>query len=172
MSRRIVTGINSNGKAYFVHDGQSPTLVDMGMAITEEFWMDDPAKPDPSAATDPVDMEKLQLHPPHNGSNFRIVTFPPESHTSSLSAEELARNRSRFDGGGVMEPDEPGMHTTKTIDYAIILSGEIYLKLDEGELLCRAGDVVIQRATRHGWYNRGTEPCPVAFVLIDSPNYR
>ena len=70
------------------------------------------------------------------------------------------------------EADNPGMHTTRTIDYAIVLSGEIYLKLDEGEMLLQAGDIVVQRATRHGWYNRGDEPCPVAFVLISSPNYR
>lgn len=64
------------------------------------------------------------------------------------------------------------MHTTPTLDYAIILSGEIYLRLDEGEMLMRAGDVAVQRATRHGWYNRGSGPCSIAFILISSPNYR
>ncbi|MCH2538154.1 MAG: cupin domain-containing protein, partial [Dehalococcoidia bacterium] len=66
----------------------------------------------------------------------------------------------------------PGMHTTRTIDYAIVLSGEIYQKLDDGEMRLEAGDIVVQRATRHGWYNRGNKPCPIAFVLISSPNYQ
>ncbi len=172
MTRRIVTGNNSDGKSYFVSDGPSPTRLDMGMVSGEQIWIDDPAKPDPGASADPVNVEKLQLHPPHNGSSFRIVTFWPEGHTPEISPEELAKNRSRFDDGGVMEADNPGMHTTRTIDYAIVLSGEIDLKLDEGELHLQAGDLVVQRATRHGWYNRGDEPCPVAFVLISSPNYR
>ena len=172
MTRRIVTGNNSEGKSYFVHDGPSPTRLNLGMVINEQMWIDDPAKPDPMATTDPVDVEKIHLHPPLNGSSFRVVTFFPEDHTPEISQEELAKNRSRADDGGVFEADNPGMHTTRTIDYAIVLSGEIYLKLDEGEILLQAGDIVAQRATRHGWYNRGDEPCPVAFVLISSPNYR
>ncbi|MFQ6030556.1 MAG: cupin domain-containing protein [Dehalococcoidia bacterium] len=171
MTRRIVTGKNAEGKSYFVHDGPSPTRLNMGMVINEQIWIDDPAKPDPMAAKDPVDVEKIHLHPPLNGSSFRVVTFFPEGHAPEISHEELAKNRSRADDGGVFEADNPGMHTTRTIDYAIVLSGEIYLKLDEGEMLLQAGDIVVQRATRHGWYNRGDEPCPVAFVLISSPNY-
>ena len=64
------------------------------------------------------------------------------------------------------------MHTTRTIDYGIVLSGEIDLELDEGEVHLKAGDVVVQRGTRHAWRNRSSEPCRIAFVLIDSPNYR
>lgn len=64
------------------------------------------------------------------------------------------------------------MHTTPTIDYGIVLSGSICLELDEGEVELNAGDVVVQRGTRHAWHNRGDAPCTVAFVLISSPNYR
>ncbi len=172
MTRRIVTGNNPQGKAYFVHDGPSPSRLDMGMAIREQIWIDDPAKPDPAATTDPVEVEMIHLHPPANGSTFRIVTFQPEGHTPEIGPEELAKNQLRSDTGDFMEKDNPGMHTTRTIDYAIVLSGEIYLKLDEGEAHLRAGDIAVQRATRHGWFNRSNEPCAIAFVLIDSPNYR
>ena len=167
MTRRIVTGNNSEGKSYFVHDGPSPTRLDMGKVIHEQFWIDDPA-----AAKDPVDVDTLHLHPPINGSPFRIVTFFPEDHTPEISQEKLAKNRARADDGGVFEEDNPGMHTTRTIDYAIILSGEIYLKPDDGEMLLETGDIAVQRATRHGWYNRGEEPCSIAFILISSPNYQ
>ena len=172
MTRRILTGNNAAGKSYFVHDGPSPTQLNMGRVINEQFWIDDPANPDPTAAKDPVDVDTLHLHPPLNGSSFRIVTFFPEDRTPGISHEELAKNRARADDGGAFEADNPGMHTTRTIDYAIVLSGEIYLKLDDGEMRLEAGDIVVQRATRHGWYNRGNEPCPIAFVLISSPTHQ
>ena len=71
-----------------------------------------------------------------------------------------------------MEKDDQAMHTTRTIDYGIVLSGEIDLELDEGEVHLGPGDVVVQRGTRHAWRNRGSRPCTMAFVLISSPNYR
>ena len=172
MTRPIVTGNNSEGKSYFVHDGPGPTRLNMVMVINEQFWIDDPANPDPTAAKDPVDVDTLRLHPPLNGSSFRIATFFPEDHTPEIGHEELAKNRARTDDGGVFEADDPGMHATRTIDYAIVLSRELYLKLDYGEMRLEAGDIVVQWATRHGWYNRGNEPCPIASVLISRPNYQ
>ncbi len=65
-------------------------------------------------------------------------------------------------------PRHPGFHKTASLDYAIVLSGEIYALLDEGEVLLRAGDVLIQRGTNHAWSNRTGEPARVAFVLIDA----
>lgn len=75
-----------------------------------------------------------------NGSIFRIIKFDP----------------------GVSER----WHTTDSIDYAVVLSGEIDMQLDEGEIHLKAGDVMVQRATNHNWVNRGKEPCIIAFVLI------
>jgi len=75
-----------------------------------------------------------------NGSVFRIIEYRP----------------------GVVER----WHVTDSIDYAVVISGEIYMQLDEGEVLLKAGDVLVQRATIHNWVNRGTEPCVIAFVLI------
>ena len=77
----------------------------------------------------------------------------------------------QVDFGIATDPKDPAMHITRTIDYAIILSGEIDLELDEGEVHLKQGDVVVQRGTRHAWRNRGTRPCTVAFVLVRSPNY-
>ena len=88
MTRRILTGNNAAGKSYFVHDGPSPTQLNMGRVINEQFWIDDPANPDPTAAKDPVDVDTLHLHPPLNGSSFPIVTFFPEDHTPEISHEE------------------------------------------------------------------------------------
>jgi mannose-6-phosphate isomerase-like protein (cupin superfamily) len=64
-------------------------------------------------------------------------------------------------------PRHPLMHRTRTLDYAIIMSGEIDMLVDEGEVHLKAGDVVVQQATNHAWVNRGTQPCRIAFILLD-----
>jgi naringenin degradation protein FdeH len=72
---------------------------------------------------------------------------------------------------GAMDPDvsrHPGMHKTATVDYAIVLSGEIYAVMDEGETLLRAGDTLVQRGTNHAWSNRNETPCLVAFILVSA----
>jgi mannose-6-phosphate isomerase-like protein (cupin superfamily) len=164
-TRRVVTGKNEWGRSYFVHDGPTPGHLDLGVAINEEIWIDDPANPDPGARIDPVKVEKLHLSPPVGGSVVRVFTFLPANSQSEMDL-------SRFDAGDAMEEENPEMHTTRTIDYGIVLSGELDLELDEGEVHLTAGDVVVQRGTRHAWHNRGTVPCKVAFVLISSPSYR
>jgi len=67
-----------------------------------------------------------------------------------------------------LPPRHPMMHRTRSVDYAIIMSGEIDMLLDEGEVHLKAGDVVVQQATNHAWVNRGKEICRVAFILMDS----
>lgn len=174
-ARRVVTGINAQGKSYFVHDGPTPGHLDLGLAIDDEIWVDDPANPDTAAEQDPARAEKFYLEPPQDGSIIRVFTFFPEGQVPPSGedfAKQIAEAGARFDTRGVMEEENPGMHTTKTIDYGIVLSGKIILELDEGEVELEAGDIVVQRATRHGWHNRGSEPCKIAFILIGSSNYR
>jgi mannose-6-phosphate isomerase-like protein (cupin superfamily) len=171
-TRRVVTGTNESGKSYFVHDGPTPNHVDLGVAMNDEIWIDDPAKPDPRARLDPASIETVRLEPPVGGSVVRVFTFLPASSRPEELREALAGVASRFDTGNVMEEEDPAMHTTRTTDYGIVLSGEIDLELDEGEVHLTPGDVVVQRGTRHAWRNRGSAPCTMAFVLISSPNYR
>ena len=101
----------------------------------------------------------------------RPIEYPPDKQR--LPA--LAREREQpADGSGRSEtldrhsPRHPGFHRTNTIDYAIVLRGEIYAMMDEGEVLLRAGDVLIQRGTNHAWSNRTDEPAYLAFVLVDA----
>jgi mannose-6-phosphate isomerase-like protein (cupin superfamily) len=171
-TRRVVTGNNKKGKSYFVHDGPTPGRLEAGYFTNEEIWIDNPEKTDPSSDIDPAKLDIFKLEPPGGGSIFRIFTFPPQTSIPSMTEEETVNAMSRFDTGDSMEADNPGMHTTKTIDYGIVLSGEITLGLDEGEVYLKSGDVVVQRGTRHAWRNTGSEPCIMAFVLIASPNYR
>ncbi len=171
VTRRVVTGIDSAGKSYFVHDGDTPGHLDLGIFVNDEIWVDDPSNPDPGATRDPVAVEQQHLEPPAEGSVCRIFRFEPESAEPAALDEAVAAAASGFDTGDAMEADNPGMHTTKTIDYGIVLSGEIDLELDQGEVHLTAGDVVVQRGTRHAWRNRSGGPCVMAFILIASRNY-
>lgn len=171
-TRRVVTGINSDGKSVFVHDGETPGHLDLGVFTNNEIWVDDPANPDPGASVDPVDTDVQHLEPPAGGSVFRVFTFGPESAEPAAIEETVAAAATQFETGDAMEADAPGMHTTQTIDYGIVLSGEIDLELDDrAEVHLTAGDVVVQRGTRHAWRNRSGAPCVMGFVLIASPNY-
>ena len=170
--QRIVTGNDASGKSVFTHQGETPGFVEVPRFYTEEMWIDDPEQKNISGAFDPVDVEVADLLPPVHGSKIRFLTFKPASEIPSLSDEELAQAMSKWNAGGVMEEDAPGMHTTPTIDYGIVMDGEIYLELDEGEVHLKAGDLVVQRATRHAWRNRSSKPCTMAFILISSPNYQ
>ena len=96
------------------------------------------------------------------------VEYPPDS--KRVAALHGASHDSKAEGYArdLKNARHPGFHKTSTIDYAIVLSGEIYALMDEGEVLLKAGDVLIQRGTNHAWSNRTEEPCCVAFVLIDA----
>jgi mannose-6-phosphate isomerase-like protein (cupin superfamily) len=108
--------------------------------------------------------------PPKNGTILRIIDFPPEP----ADPAELRRRMHATFGGMYKDAahdqrdgKHPGMHRTETVDYAIVLEGEIWAVMDEGETLMRAGDVLIQRGTNHAWANRTNKTARIAFVLID-----
>jgi uncharacterized cupin superfamily protein len=107
--------------------------------------------------------------PPKSGTILRVIDFPPEPK----DVHELKRMLDATFGGIFKDATHdkaarhPGMHTTDTVDYAIILEGEIWAVMDEGETLMRAGDVLIQRGTNHAWANRSGKTARIAFVLID-----
>ena len=171
--RRVITGHDASGKAIIIEDRAAPHTRSVelrgGLTMTE-LWMTDsmPAKidaPDPSG-------DIKTLPPPPNGTTLRFVRFPPEkTFIHNLTG---AKARAAFAAIGSAEASQhtsnvrhPLMHRTKTIDYGIVLDGEIWLVLDDSEVLVRAGDVVIQRGTNHAWSNRSDNDCTVAFILID-----
>ena len=169
-TRRIVTALDEEGQSYFRYDGDTPGYLDLGRAIDHEIWVDDPAKPDSTTSQDPVDTDIFNLSPPKGGSVVRVFTFLPNNEISN-SPDVIAEAARRFNTADSMDPDNPGMHTTPTIDYGIVLSGEITLELDNGSAHLSTGDVVVQRATPHAWRNTSAHPCTMLFVLISSPSY-
>jgi hypothetical protein len=170
--RRIVTGVNAQGRSCIVEDGVSPAMQTApgraGFRNTN-LWRT-LASPAPVGAADSV-LEHTGVLPPSRGTVIRVIDIPPES---SDPAELRQQTASVFQS---MFPDahldgnhlkHPGMHITDTVDYAILLQGELVAILDDGETLMRAGDILIQRGTNHAWANRSKTIARIAFVLIDA----
>ena len=171
MVRRVVTGNDSSGRSIFVSDGETPHRWDVGRIEADDVWVDDAKRPAADNDFDPVADGYFSLVAPSGGSVVRVVTFFPSDRADPPSAEALAEARAHWDTGPHMESDDPAMHTTATIDYGIVLEGEIGLELDSGEVQLHAGDIVVQRATRHAWRNRSGAVARMLFVLIGSPPY-
>ena len=169
-TRRVVTGHDNEGRSIIWKDGPAPSIFEPkarpGEAITE-LWRtgaapasnrggDDPAAAPPAAP---------QLHPPENGTVFRIVDFPPDAQVRGADAAQLF---AEFGASGAHSKDgrHAMMHKTATVDYAIVLDGEICAMMDVGETVMKTGDVLIQRGTNHSWANRSDQPCRVAFILV------
>jgi naringenin degradation protein FdeH len=168
--RRIVTGHDAKGRSVIASDGPSPhvlTLPGRGDFALTNLWVTD-ATPASNDGTTDAAARTVVLEPPTGGTIFRVVEFPPESRARTFDRE------SAFTAMGAhhaLDPDgarHPGMHKTSTVDYAIVLSGEIYALMDEGETLMKAGDTLVQRGTNHAWANRSDAPCLVAFILVSA----
>ena len=100
-----------------------------------------------------------------------FFTIPPDTATSIDPvgiASALEEIQQKLPGlMDVLEPDHPGMHTTDTVDFDVIISGEVYLELDDGaEVLLKTGDCVIQNGTRHAWHNRSSEKCVISVAIV------
>ncbi|MCW3000724.1 MAG: cupin [Conexibacter sp.] len=169
--RRIVTGVDAAGASTLVHDGPAPRNHDMvhtpGMASTIVWATEAP----PTAGADDPTPALSSVIPGPNATVLLVVDFPPESVMMSedFDPEASFREQSAASPGLLecFEPDHPGFHTTPTVDYVILLDGELHLELDNGEeTLVRAGDIVVQNATRHAWHNRTASPARFAVVLV------
>jgi hypothetical protein len=172
--RRVVTGKNASGKSVVVSDGPSPR--EMALKHTPGFvaapiWMSAATPSLSAAANDPMSVAGASLLPRAGGSTFIIVTFPPDNVMMSsdfdptkAGPEHLVATPGIAD---TFEMDNPGMHTTPTVDYTVVLDGEIWLELDDGETVhLKPRDTVVQQAARHGWRNKGTTPATLAFILL------
>jgi len=170
--RRVVTGHNAQGRAIFVSDGPAPAVFDRGPGATAvtELWETRSTPASNAGNADPTLGGQQRLPPPKNGSKFRVVEYPPDSKRVAALRAPDSTHDAKSEGyvRDLANKRHPGFHKTDTIDYAIVLSGEIYALMDEGEVLLKVGDVLIQRGTNHAWSNRTDEPCCIAFVLIDA----
>ncbi|MBS0339161.1 MAG: cupin domain-containing protein [Proteobacteria bacterium] len=173
--RRIVTGLSENGLSCIAEDGASPAELTVdtrpGYRVTN-LWRTLAAQP--FDAPDSI-TEHQGVQPPDGGTVLRIIDVPPEpqdaeSRQAAVEAtfKEMFPDAHRPSAMADAAP-HPGMHKTTTVDFAIMLEGELTAILDEQETVIRAGDVLIQRGTNHAWANRSGNPARVAFVLVDAP---
>jgi mannose-6-phosphate isomerase-like protein (cupin superfamily) len=168
--RRVVTTVDQNGKAVVLFDGANPhKVVRPNRSVTSRLvWVTDQTPADISGTADRA-ATNIGIAPPHNGSVFRIIDIPPTPpEIETLETDYLHKQIGDHAPRKGLPPRHPLMHRTLTIDYAIIMQGEIDMLLDDGEVHLKAGDVLIQQGTNHAWVNRGTEPCRIAFILIES----
>jgi len=174
--RRVVTGHDAQGRAVIQQDGAVPRVQRIGGAhgpLFHEIWntRSTPAPID-RASGEPAETG-IQLAPPKGGTRIRVLDIPPEDASiGSLTPEQAQAHFAEVGAAGASSHAGASsrhvfMHRTETIDYGIVLEGELTLILDVGETSVRAGDIVIQRGTNHGWANRSGRPCRIAFILID-----
>jgi quercetin dioxygenase-like cupin family protein len=168
--RRIVTGHDPRGRSVIVSDGPSPHVLTLpgrtDFALTN-LWVTDRA-PASNAGNADAAARPVVLEPPRSGAIFRVVEFPPDQAPGGFDRKAAF---AAMGADHAMDPSasrHPGMHKTDTVDFALVLSGEIWALLDEGETLMRAGDTLVQRGTNHAWSNRSDQPCLVAFILVSA----
>ena len=167
--RRVVTGHDANGNATVLFDGPAPNARHRKSGITSTMlWRTETSPPEYSAGDD-WSLGEFPVAPPPGGAIFRVVDFPPENDMPDIdNAAMLAEMGLDPEQNAGREGVHSSLHTTQSVDFAIIMSGEIDMILDTGEVHLEAGDTFVQQATAHGYINRGSEPCRVAFVLIDA----
>lgn len=171
---RVVTGHDAQGRAIVASDGLLPTVVELEAiagTVFHEVWSTSgtPAAvdngPDPSIGP-------VVLAPPAGGTRLRFVDIPPDTDEYLLQGARRMRDAFAQIGdakASTVRTDSPHpmMHRTESVDYGVLIEGELTLVLDEGEVLLRPGSVVVQRGTNHAWANRSGKPCRMLFVLID-----
>jgi mannose-6-phosphate isomerase-like protein (cupin superfamily) len=168
--RRVVTGHDSSGRSVFAADELVPPFepeLFAGWAF-HALWGGDRTQTFPDDGSPPP---ADRYFPAVDGFRFSFSTIPPAGTAAAeridVAAAEAEVERAMPGLLGHMEPDDPGMHTTDTVDMEVILSGEVILELDDGvQRLLRAGDTVIQNGTRHRWRNPGSEPCVMAIFMV------
>lgn len=170
---RVVTGHDVDGKAVVSINGPLPTIVEFEAVpglIFHEVW-ETPGTPAPVDNSPDPTIGEMMHQAPKNGTRIRFVDMPPDE---TYLSEAEARVKNLFEevnhpAGLTVKPDSPHpmMHRTESIDYGIVIEGEVTLVLDDSEVDLRPGSVVVQRGTNHAWANRSGKVCRVLFIQID-----
>ena len=168
--RRVLTGHDAEGRSTIIADAIAQNIKEIpgipGLALTD-LWESTGAPASNEGHADAA-ARPVRLEPPPNGTIFRVVEFPPDATWRKRSDLKAG-----FDAIGAAHAQDkashdPMMHKTSTVDYAIVLKGEIWAVMETGETLLKAGDVLVQRGTNHSWSVRGSEPALVAFILVSA----
>ncbi len=168
--RRIVTGHHANGRSMVLINDAAPNTTEIkgwpGLHVTE-LWTTEEM---PVNNHGPADRgaRALRHDPGPNGTIFRIVEIPPESSNSAIDSKAAFEHL-----GSTNKPTAEdsakhhSMHKTNSVDYLVVISGEMHMVMEDGEVLLKTGDCIVQRGTNHAWVNKSGKPCVLAAVLVD-----
>ena len=169
--RRVITGHDKNGKSIVVLDGPPARSIGEDVGGLFELWNTDGNTINTQDNIDRAD-DEIILSPPSNGSKFRYFQINPTPKGIPMDImQEIAADAFEKIGAAHHRIDttkHPAMHKTETIDYIILLKGDVTLILDQEEVDIKPFDVVVQRGTNHAWVNNGSDPALLIAVLIDS----
>ena len=170
---RIVTGHAADGRSTVVQNGPLPTVAELAAipgTVFHEVWSTAQSPATVDNGVDPT-TGPLVLSPPAGGTRLRFVDIPPDTEEflatgAGKMGAAFAQIGERHASTVRCDSPHPLMHRTESVDYGVVIEGEMTLVLDEGEIILRPGSVVIQRGTNHAWANRSGRPCRMLFVLI------
>ena len=168
--RRIVTGHDEAGKSVILFDDQGTNVSHIpswdGLYVTE-LWVSSEMPVSNHGNSDQA-LRPMKHDPDPSGTIFRLVEIPPESKTTfnpSGIFHELGSSNKPSEEDSARHPT---MHKTNSIDYLVVISGEMIMEMENGSTLLKQGDCIVQRGTNHAWVNRSDKPCMLAAILIDS----
>ena len=173
--RRIVTIDDDSGKSLAIADGPSPDVrsdpARPGFSSTR-IWITDASPVRIEDFRDPLQSQHT-IEPPRGGSVCRVITFPPDDvFRGKIGAKEVEAYFRAMGSPSAStyspKAPHPYMQRTRTLDFCLVLEGEITLVLDMEEVHLKAGDTVVQRGTNHAWSNRSDRPCTIAFSSHDA----
>ena len=167
--RRVVTALDDQDRAVVAFDSRVTLEPGHFGLASANLWITDSYPAGFSFTADTVP-RPIGISPPDNGTKFRVVEFPPldAATEAKMGIDFLSKAVGDKAPARGLPPRHPLMHRTRSVDYAVVLSGEVDMMLDETSVHLKPGDVVVQQATNHGWVNRGTQPCRILFVLMDA----
>lgn len=171
---RVVTGHDAQGRSIISSDGPLPTVVEVAAipgTLFHEVWSTSATPACVNNGLDPS-LGALVLSPPERGTRMRFVDIPPDTEEFLASANSKMHEAFSQIGeasASTVQTDSPHplMHRTESVDYGIVIEGEMTLVLDRGEVALKPGSVVVQRGTNHAWANRSGKPCRMLFILVD-----
>ncbi|HVZ45830.1 MAG TPA: cupin domain-containing protein [Ramlibacter sp.] len=170
---RVVTGHDAHGKAIVSSDGPLPKVVELSAipgTLFHEVWSTTGSPAPIDNGPDPT-LGELTLAPARQGTRFRFVDIPPDTpeflaHGAKKVGAAFAQTGDAHASTVKADSPHPLMHRTQSVDYGVVIEGEVTLVLDDSEVQLAAGSVVVQRGTNHAWANRSGRPCRMLFVLI------
>ena len=167
--RRIITGHDAAGRAVVLQDSANPHVrVRPGRGNVSRILWSTQERPADIETTADRALEHSGTGPHPMGSVLRVIDFPPttDADLAAYPLDALAREHGGLHADNRRPPSHPFMHRTESVDYAIVLRGQIDMKLDDDWITLKAGDLLVQRATNHAWMNRSKDWARVAFVLL------